>query len=44
MAFEDEIQAIAERIPGLRSQGNLDDDAIALQTDYPLEAELRSTT
>ena len=27
MAFEDEIQEIAERIPGLRSQGNLDDEA-----------------
>ena len=27
MAFEDEIQAIAERIPGLQSQGNLDDEA-----------------
>ena len=27
MAFEDEIQEIAERIPELRSQGNLDDEA-----------------
>ena len=27
MAFEDEIQEIAERIPGLRAQGNLDDEA-----------------